>query len=68
MNINKQKTNKQNFKCSNINVVLKNFNIFHQYLSASNQFLVCSAYLNLADKQKRTKRSKNELEKSFEKL
>ena len=61
-------TNKQNFKCANINVVLKNFNIFHQYLSVSNQFLVRKAYLNLANKQKRTKRSKNELEKSFEKL
>ena len=61
-------TNKQNFKCANINVVLKNFNIFHQYLSVSNQFLVRKVYLNLANKQKRTKRSKNELEKSFEKL
>ena len=41
--------------------VLKNFNVFHQYLNSFQQFLVLDA-------MSRIKRSKNELEKPFKKL
>lgn len=42
-------------------VVLKKFNIYHQYLCSYDQFLVLDGY-------SRIKRSKNELEKSPNKL
>lgn len=40
---------------------LKNFNIFYQYLCSEKQMLILDAY-------SRIRRSKNELEKTFNKL
>ena len=45
---------------NNINY-LRNFNIFYQYLCSEKQILILDAYA-------RIKRSKNELEKAFNKL
>ncbi len=45
----------------NINVVLKKFNMYHQIRCSEKQLLVLDAY-------SRIKRSKNELEKSSNKL
>ena len=45
---------------NNVNC-LKRFNIFYQYLCSKNQMLMLDAYQDI-------KRSKNELEKSFNKL
>ena len=41
----------------------KKFNIYHQFLCSKNQILVLNAYARM-----REKRSKNELEKPFNKL
>ena len=64
MSIEKNK-NYPEIVCSyNLSDYLKNFHIYYQCLCARNQFLILESYAKIRKK----KRSKNELEKPFNKL
>lgn len=62
-----KKLQKNNVFNDNLGTYLRNFNIYYQFLCAQEQFLMLNAYSKI-NKVKKLKRSKNELEKPFNKL